>query len=170
MEAEPQTFSPTPPPLAGQSSERSTFWVQRWHRAKDKANGKEQRGPGRGSREKILEESEKEGSEGSQEKRGGIDRRLTLPSPTHPRPVWTPEQPYCAPESRPRCGRFGGPDHGYHNPPSFTFRKYLYPLGLTQPDSSLFCGALPQPPLRSPTTWCLSPLPTGKFLPLPVSV
>lgn len=36
------------------------------HHKKDKANKKEQRGWGRGGREKVLEESEKEGLEGNQ--------------------------------------------------------------------------------------------------------
>lgn len=41
------------------------------HHKKDKANEKEQRRPGRGGREKVLEESEKERLGGNQKKGGG---------------------------------------------------------------------------------------------------
>lgn len=71
-------------------------------------------------------------------KKGALTEGCPYPVPPSPVPVWTPEQPYCPPESRSQCGRFGGPDHGYHNPPSFTFMKYLYPLGFTQSTSAYF--------------------------------
>ena len=76
------SFRPTPPPPAGQWGERSAFWYERRHHGKDKANGQEQRGAGRGGRE-VLQKPEKEGSEEARKTRG-IDRGLTPSRPSQP--------------------------------------------------------------------------------------
>lgn len=60
-----------------------------WHHGKEQADGKEQRGAGRGGWQ-VLEEPEKEGSEGSQKNQGHQWR--ADPVQAHPSlaPVWTP--------------------------------------------------------------------------------
>lgn len=65
-----------------QWGERSVFWYERRHHGKDKANGQEQRGAGRGGRE-VLQKPEKEGSEEARKTRG-IERGLTPSRPSQP--------------------------------------------------------------------------------------
>lgn len=113
------SFSPTPPPLAGQSSERSPFWVWRAG-TMGKIRQMERQGRQResvgGIRETGIQRKPKQ------------QRALIEADPTQRHlssvPIRTPKQPYCAPESGPQRGRCWGLDHGYHNPPSFPFRKY----------------------------------------------
>lgn len=115
MEPEPRASDQPHHRRLVQWGERSVFWYERRHHGKDKANGQEQRGAGRGGRE-VLQKPEKEGSEEARKTRG-MERGLTRPGPASPSSSADPGQP--------PCGRFQGPDRGYHRPASFTFRKCL---------------------------------------------
>lgn len=84
------SFNPTPPPLAGQSSEGSAFWVQRWRMGKIRQMGRSRGDRAEAAGRRRWRNRRKRGQKKAKKKRG-IDRGMTLPSPTHPRLVRNPD-------------------------------------------------------------------------------